>query len=244
MGRFTVIVTMAGLGTRFKRAGYISPKYMVEVKGRTLFEWSMESLADYASHADRFVFIVQRANHAGEFIKERSRGIVSGEISIVELDGATDGQATTCLGALGMCAPEDPIMVYNIDTYVERDNLRYSAIAGDGYIPCFKASGDHWSFVRTSPEGYAVEVAEKRRISSNCSIGAYYFSSAGLFKDAYESLYLNNRYAGMKERYVAPMYNELIKIGKLVTIDMIDFSAVHVLGTPEEVERFKNTSKD
>ena len=43
----TIIITMAGLGTRFKKAGYQCPKYMIEAKGKTLFEWSMDSLVGY-----------------------------------------------------------------------------------------------------------------------------------------------------------------------------------------------------
>ena len=43
----TVIITMAGLGSRFRKAGYNCPKYMIEAKGKTLFDWSMDSLIGY-----------------------------------------------------------------------------------------------------------------------------------------------------------------------------------------------------
>ena len=42
-----MIITMAGLGTRFRKAGYDCPKYMIEARGKTLFEWSMDSLLDF-----------------------------------------------------------------------------------------------------------------------------------------------------------------------------------------------------
>ena len=42
-----VIITMAGLGSRFRKAGYNCPKYMIEAKGKTLFDWSMDSLVGY-----------------------------------------------------------------------------------------------------------------------------------------------------------------------------------------------------
>ena len=45
--KLTVVITMAGLGSRFRKAGYNVPKYMIEVHGKTLFEWSMESLEGY-----------------------------------------------------------------------------------------------------------------------------------------------------------------------------------------------------
>ena len=49
---------MAGLGLRFKKAGYNVPKYMIEAKGKTLFEWSMDSLIDYNKYVTKYVFVV------------------------------------------------------------------------------------------------------------------------------------------------------------------------------------------
>ena len=43
----TIVITMAGLGSRFRKAGYEMPKYMIEDHGKTLFDWSMESLKGY-----------------------------------------------------------------------------------------------------------------------------------------------------------------------------------------------------
>ena len=45
--KMTIIITMAGLGSRFRKAGYNCPKYMIEAKGKTLFDWSMDSLLGY-----------------------------------------------------------------------------------------------------------------------------------------------------------------------------------------------------
>lgn len=43
----TIIITMAGMGMRFRNAGYTVSKYMIEAKGKTLFEWSMDSLLGF-----------------------------------------------------------------------------------------------------------------------------------------------------------------------------------------------------
>ena len=54
-----IVITMAGLGSRFRKAGYNMPKFMIEAKGRTLFEWSMESLKGYGYGNDNtYYFIV------------------------------------------------------------------------------------------------------------------------------------------------------------------------------------------
>ena len=234
-----IIITMAGLGTRFRKVGWDCPKFMIEVKGRTLFDWSLDSLKGYDSHVSKYVFVVRREDNAESFIlsKCREHGISCAEV--LELDHMTDGQATTCMLALPHCSETEEILIYNIDTYVEPYALTYEAISGDGHIPCFKAEGDHWSFVRADVSGRAVEVREKERVSDNCSIGAYYFSSAKLFKKIYDEFYLNS--TDKREKYIAPMYNYMIEKGFTVTMSLIEPGLVHDLGTPEELKAFADT---
>ncbi len=239
MSELTIIITMAGLGTRFRRAGYDCPKYMIEARGRTLFEWSMDSLLDYYSCTVRVVFVVRRADHAEDFIREKCVQYGLADIQIVQLDALTDGQATTCMLALPLCCDDNPILIYNIDTYVEPGEMRYADLTGDGHIPCFHAIGEHWSFVRLDESGKVEEVKEKERISDNCTLGAYYFSSAGLFTRLYNEYYGSGQCA-QKEKYIAPMYNLMIEKGMSVTISLVDADKVHVLGTPEELKVFLN----
>ena len=233
-----IIITMAGLGTRFRKEGYDCPKYMIEAKGKTLFEWSMDSLLGYNDHVSKYVFVVRREDHSSSFIKNQclKYGITNAEI--VEIDKLTDGQATTCMLAIPYCNPDESIMVYNIDTYVEPYEMKYSDIQGDGHIPCFHAEGDHWSFVQVDENGKAIEVREKKRISDNCSLGAYYFSSAKLFCDLYTEYYSDDSHLEKNEKYIAPLYNYMIKKNMTVTISLINPDKVHVLGTPEELRAF------
>jgi len=60
-----IIITMAGLGSRFRKAGYQVPKYMIEARGKTLFEWSMDSLLGYNDHVSKYIFVVRREDRAG-----------------------------------------------------------------------------------------------------------------------------------------------------------------------------------
>ena len=234
----TIIITMAGQGSRFKAAGFSIPKYMIEVRGKTLFDWSMESLEDYNKIVKKYIFVVQKKDNSKQFILEHMDKFNIGSIEVLELEEATDGQATTCMKAMDLCDADDSIMIYNIDTYVESGGLLLRAIEGDGFIPCFKAPGLHWSFVRVDDDGQVVEVREKERISDNCSIGAYFFKSAKLFIETYNSFYKVGNIT--REKYIAPMYNALISKGYKVNMNIISSNLVHVLGTPEEVDSFKN----
>lgn len=233
-----IIITMAGRGTRFRNAGYDTPKYMIESKGKTLFEWSMKSLVNYNKHVSKYIFIVRKEDESSEFIKEKCYILGIKNIDIIELEYETDGQATTCMEAIHLCNKNESILIYNIDTYVEENILKYSEIKGDGFIPCFRAEGDHWSFVGINNEGKVTKIAEKERISSNCTLGAYYFSSAKLYEGIYNEYYMNNKNLVNNEKYIAPMYNLLINKGYEVEMSIIDYDKVHVLGTPEELEVF------
>lgn len=233
-----IIITMAGLGSRFRKAGYDCPKYMIKAKGKTLFEWSMDSLVDYNPHVSKYVFVVRREDNSERFIRGKLREYGIDSADVVEIDCLTDGQATTCMLALPFCDLDESIMVYNIDTYVEPYGMRYSDIRGDGHIPCFHAEGDHWSFARVDASGKVVEVREKNRISDNCTLGAYYFSSAKMFKILYEEYYSDGLRLEKDEKYIAPLYNYMIEQGLEVTISIVNAEKVHVLGTPEELMEF------
>lgn len=236
--KINVIISMAGLGSRFRKAGYDCPKYMIEAKGKTLFEWSMDSLIGINKHVNRYVFVVRKEDDSADFIRNKCKKYEIRDVEIIEIDYLTDGQATTCMLAMPYCEDDYPIYIYNIDTYVEPNELVCENITSEGFIPCFKAEGTHWSFVKLDENGNAVEVREKDRISDNCTIGAYYFESAKLFSDLYREYYSDDSHLEKNEKYVAPLYNYMIRKGMRVTIDNVDSSKVHVLGTPEELADF------
>ncbi len=235
----TVVITMAGLGSRFQKAGYQIPKYMIEVHGKTLFDWSMDSLKGYNKEDTKYIFIVRQEDHAADFIRDHAKEIGISDITLVEIEQLTDGQATTAMLAAPYWDKNSELMIYNIDTYVERYELKAEDIKGDGYIPCFHAPGDHWSFVKLDENHRAVEVREKQRISDNCTLGAYYFKSCGLYEQLYEEYYSSQEHLEKGEKYVAPLYNYMIEKGMDVRISLLDFQKVHVLGTPEELAVFQ-----
>lgn len=234
------VITMAGLGTRFRKAGYDMPKYEIEVHGRSLFSWSMESLEGFRAAGDDYYFIVRRADDARSFILSEWEKIAgsSENAHVIELDEMTDGQATTAMLAAPYWKKDDSLLIYNIDTYVEKGCMKSSDIEGDGFIPCFNAPGDHWSFVEINDAGDAVAVREKQRISDNCTLGAYYFCSCDLYERMYREYYGNGSNMEKGEKYVAPLYNHMIGKGMKVRISLVEPKRVHVLGTPEELEVF------
>lgn len=236
----TVVITMAGFGRRFLDAGYTVSKYRIVAHGRSLFAWSILSLQSFIQAGARFVFVVRGADAATHFIDTEAALLGIRNHAIVELDSPTDGQATTALLALPVVAAiAAPMLVYNIDTLVSPTALSASSVRGDGWIPCFGAEGDHWSFAEADQQGRVSQLREKVRISPHATIGLYWFSSFELYAEAYRGYYGNGRLeAG--ERYVAPLYNYMIDHGREVFIQEVPSAAVIPLGLPHDVEVFQN----
>ena len=236
--KLTVLITMAGLGSRFRKVGYTVPKYQIEALGKTLFEWSMESLKGFADPENDYIFVVRKEDDSEEFIRSTCEKIGIRNVTVIGIDYLTDGQATTAMLAKDTWDPDSALMIYNIDTYVEAYEMKEDQIAGDGFIPCFHAEGDHWSFAKLDESGKVVEVREKVRISDNCTLGAYYFKTCRLYEQLYNEYYTSDEKLEKGEKYVAPLYNYLISKGGDVRISIVDYEKVHVLGTPEELNYF------
>lgn len=240
MGKIDIVITMGGLGSRFRERGYTVPKYMIEAKGKSLFEWSLISLEGFASEVSQYIFIAMQddTEDVEEFIRRECEKLRLTKYKIILLDHLTDGQATTALFAGKYWNLENALLIYNIDTYVESGEMNSNGLKGDGFIPCFQADGEHWSFVRLDERGKVAEVREKKRISNYCTLGAYYFKSCRLYKELYEEYYSQQQELINNEKYVAPLYNYLLSKGGEIYISDIEPEKVHVLGTPEELQAF------
>lgn len=240
MNKLDIVITMGGLGSRFRKMGYTVPKYMIEAKGKTLFEWSMISLDGFKKQADQYIFIAMRDETCDveSFINLKCSELGLENYHIIILDYLTDGQATTAMMASKYWNPEHALLIYNIDTYVESGEMNSEELKGDGFIPCFQAEGDHWSFVRLDKLGQVVEIKEKQRISNYCTLGAYYFKTCALYKELYDEYYCKTQGLINGEKYVAPLYDYLLSKHGRIYISDIDPKKVHVLGTPEELQTF------
>lgn len=237
----TIVITMAGRGSRFREVGYTVPKYEIVVHGHSLFYWSMLSLKNFIEPGTRVVFVSLAENASAPYIREQCAALGIDDLRIVELDALTDGQATSALASRAeWLGEENPLLIYNIDTFVRPFAWapRQIRAGSDGWIPCFQVAGDHWSFVKVNGDGWATDVAEKQRISDFASVGLYWFARAGDFVRAYDTFFADPANLVRGERYVAPLYRQLLADGARVSIADLDPGVVHALGTPAEVDAF------
>ncbi|NQZ07868.1 MAG: hypothetical protein HRT35_11965 [Algicola sp.] len=234
-----IVITMGGNGTRFTKAGFDQPKYMIAANGRSLFLWSLLSLDAFLVNAN-VIFVVKKEDNADDFIASECQKAGLSDYQIMPLEQLTNGQATSAALSVDLWDDTCPLAIYNIDTFIEPFNLvPPQAQDVDGLFPCFVAEGDHWSFAKIDDNGIAVEVAEKRRISQYASIGLYWFKTTQLFLDAFKATYSQDDSLVNGEAYIAPLYKYIIDKGLRVKVDVIANNVVHPIGTPAELAVFK-----
>lgn len=245
MMKQNIVVTMAGRGSRFYDAGYTVPKYEIMAHGHSLFYWSMLSLKNFLTSESRLIFVCLAENRSAEFVRAQCDALGLKDVHIHELTQVTDGQATSAYLSRELWLPEAPLLIYNIDTYVNPRSLESKQIrpSSDGWVPCFCVPGDHWSFVEIDKDGWAIDIAEKQRISDYASIGLYWFARANEYLNAYEEFFADSANLVRGERYIAPLYKHLVRMGKKISIADLPVSDVHVLGTPAELEIFARKSE-
>lgn len=233
----TVLMTMAGLGSRFKEKGYVPPKFRIMARGRTLMAWSLSSLQ--AFFAERFVFACLDAED-GEWIRSAATALGISEAVVAKRPEVSRGQAETAFDALVHVDPSEPLWIYNIDTSVRPNAMRPQDLGtAAGCVPVFHCNEPNMSFVRYGAADDVVEIAEKRPISSWATVGLYGFRSAACFAEYYEEAYHRGRIRLTQgERYIAPMYELMLSQGERIVAPRLETQDVAILGTPAQVLAF------
>lgn len=236
-----IVIPMAGLSSRFFKEGYEQPKYMLLAHGLSLFEHSVKSFEKYFK-SEEFIFIVRDNYETPNFVRKKSEILGIKNFKIIVLHENTKGQAETVfLGLKEINKTEEPITIFNIDTF--RPGFIYPELEalGDGYLEVFQGEGDNWSFVRAiSNETTLIDLTtEKKPISKLCCTGLYYFKSSKDYIDAYNNyIRLPIEEWEKGELYVAPLYNYLIRKNKKIHYNLISREDVIFCGVPSEYKDF------
>jgi hypothetical protein len=209
---------------------------MLRAFGRTLFDHSVGTFAQYFDSTP-FLFVTLKSAEADVFVRDSCKQLGIRNARVVSLDAPTRGQAETVyLGMERAGVGDGPLTIFNIDTAEVGFQQPSFVDRCDGYLDVFRATGDHWSFVRPEAPGSwrVAETAEKRRISDLCSTGLYHFASASEFAMAYGRAVGEFAQGQLPELYVAPLYNHLISEGRDVRYREVPAESVVLFGTPSE----------
>lgn len=238
-----VIIPMAGYGDRFIAKGYTDPKPLIQVNGKMIIEYILESFAD-----DQIVFICN-SKHLKETNMQNVLKTLRPNCEIVEIEPHKFGPVYTVKQAFHKIDDDEDVMVCYCD-----NPFIWSRSSFDQHLKDFKGDGciiTHTGFhphtladtkmaFLKEENGVISEIKEKESYTKapeneHASTGAYHFSYGRDLKKYFnEALDNNVSYKG--EFYVTLVYNLMIRDGK--KIGYFDTPYAMVFGTPEEVEHF------
>jgi dTDP-glucose pyrophosphorylase len=237
-----IVMPMAGRASKFKEAGYALPKPLIEIKGKPMVKWATDSVPFITRHKMVFILLKEHIDQFG--LDKKLKEMYPGKITIIEIDRVTGGAACTVLHAKEILNKDEDLIVYNTDQYFRapvETAIKFRGPEIKGIIPVFQAINPRWSFVKADRHGFVTEAAEKIPISSNATVGLYYFSSGKDFIWAAEEMIRKN-IRRSNEFYICPVYNELIAAGQ--KIKMLESEFMWGLGSPEDVLKFIEYYKD
>jgi len=246
-----VVVPMAGLGSRFKQAGYSIPKPFIPVFDKPMIQWVIDTMkvrkevyGEIIAETPwdlKFHFIVQQA-HLDEYNFNdlcKSSGI---DYTITPITSLTEGAACSVLLAKEYINNNEPLVTVNSDQFIEWDpNEFYRALCNSAYDGCISVFEQNnptdikWSYSKINKEGIVTEVAEKKYISQWATTGIYGWARGSDYVRYAEQMIAKNIRVN-NEFYVCPVYNEAIQAGGLFR--NLSCKKLWGLGVPEDLEIF------
>lgn len=237
-----VVIPMAGYGSRFAKEGYLLPKPLINVNGKSMIEVVINNIGLNAN----YIFII-RKEHLIKYNLECFLKNIVKNCKVVVTDTVTEGSACTILLAKQFINNDTPILIANSDQFLEWncESFLYEAESEgvDGCISTFELSnGDRkWSYAKVDETGKVIEVKEKEVISNNATTGIYYWKKGRDFVKYTEQMIERNIRVN-NEFYTCPVYNEGIKDGQIYKISIC--KKMWGIGTPEDLQYFLKNYKD
>ena len=236
--KMNVLIPMAGAGSRFAQAGYTFPKPLIEVNGKPMIQVVVENLNIDAT----YIYIVQK-KHREKYNLDTLLNLITPNCKIVEVDGITEGAACTTLLAKEYINNDEPLLMANSDQYVEWNSneclYAFTADSIDAGILTFEATHPKWSYAKIFNNNI-IEVAEKKVISNNATVGIYYWAKGSDYVKYAEQM-IQKDIRVNNEFYVCPVFNEAIGDGK--KIKTFEIEKMWGLGTPEDLNAYLQYKK-
>jgi NDP-sugar pyrophosphorylase family protein len=225
-----VLIPMAGLGSRFKKAGYSKAKPFIDINGDKLIDIVLDNITP-ADCEEVILVSLERDNAKSENLKLKNK---NAKLKIIEIDKPTDGTLRTILAAENeikdcslILANCDQKINFNVDDFIEYcDDY-------DGGLITFTSQNPHHSYIETRRE-IITNIIEKEVISDQAVSGVYYIKDANKFIEAAKIVTESNK-KQKGEFYVSSALKLLINQG----LKLLSYEAESImLGTPEELTSY------
>ena len=244
----TLVLPMAGKGSRFIDKGYKKPKPLIDVDGLPMVVKAIECLPE----SDDNLFMCLKEHITDYNIDEELKKYYINS-KVVEIDGVTDGQACTCEIGINQTNLdlENPILISACDNGVQYDAEEYDKLIKDENLDIIVWSFRNDQSSKLNPNSYAwLEVDENNFIKNvSCKkfiydnplkthaiIGTMFFRKGKYFIDGLQKNYEKNIRTN-NEFYVDDVLNQNIKMG--LNIKVFEVKKYVCWGTPDDYLTYK-----
>ena len=225
-----IVMPMAGDGQRFKDKGIETLKPLIKINSQYMFEHAIASIG--LESTDKLFLVIKQSDQQKYQLQTALKSIIpQGKIHL--LPAPTQGPLETCFFIKDQLNSLAPLLILDCDLhfqaadyqrYIRRNNFP----ASDGGALChFNSQEPRYSYALAQNK-MVIQTAEKKVISNQALIGAYFFCRAKDFIDCAQDQL--NKKAGP---YISPLYNQLI--AKKLAIHLFSAEIYKSYGTPEEL---------
>jgi bifunctional N-acetylglucosamine-1-phosphate-uridyltransferase/glucosamine-1-phosphate-acetyltransferase GlmU-like protein len=245
----TLILPMAGAGSRFSVKGYTNPKPLLDVCGLPMIVQAVKCLPETTNK----VFICLDDHVKKYNIKDKLEETFN-RCHVFSIDKITEGQACTTeigISKYGLNL-DQPILISACDNGVYYNKEKYQNLINDNSIdvivwsftnnPTSKNNPNMYAWMETDLNDNILSVSckkfneNKHNIkTSHVIIGTMFFRKASYFIDGLNENYKNNIRSN-NEFYVDDVINQNIKMG--LKVKVFEVSNYICWGTPDDYETY------
>jgi NDP-sugar pyrophosphorylase family protein len=243
----TLILPMAGAGSRFSEKGYKDTKPFISVNDKPMIIQAVQCLPKTTNQ----VFICQQ-EHVNQYPLKKTILQYYENAEIYCIDYLTEGQACTCEIGMKHLNLDKPILISACDNGVYYNKEAYNKLLLDTSIdiivwtfrnePTSKHNPNMYAWLETDENDFIKNVSCKKfhetkhnLKTSHVIIGTMFFRKGSYFVDGLHANY-NENIRSNNEFYVDDVLNQNIKDGLKVKV----FKVEHYIcwGTPDDYETY------
>ena len=242
----TLILPMAGAGSRFSKEGFTTPKPLLDVEGLPMIIQAVEQLPKTSNK----IFIGQE-DHFKKYNIDKTITDFYPEAKIIGINYITDGQACTCELAFKEfdINPQKPVLISACDNGVYYDMDKYQKLLDDDNVDIIiwsfsnnstsKLYPHMYAWIHVDDNDYIKDVSIKKAFTEHpnkyCIIGTILFKKGKYFVEGLKNIYDNNNRTN-NEFYVDNMIMPLVNMGYKVKI--FDVTNYLCWGTPNDYKTY------
>ena len=237
-----IVIPMVGLGKRFSDAGFLDPKPLINVNGKTIIQRALDSLRIDGN----YFFIIRKSNYSLQLSNLLKK--LKPSCKIIEIDYLTDGSVNSILLAKDFINTDEELITTNCDQELFWDSKKFINFCNqsncDGVVVTYPyndivvGNKSPYSFIEMDSDGNGIKLEEKFAITDKALCGIHYWRRGRDFVSSSEKLIKNNDRVN-NEFYVSKTYNYLIRDGKKIKSFDLKKNQFFSLGTPDDLKYYE-----